>query len=65
MNNKPNTKCRICGKEYYCCADSRKIGSWRTIACCMEHYKEYMEQIEASRNVRGLNYEKNQLESKV
>lgn len=55
MNHKPNTKCRICGKEYYCCADSRKIGSWRTMACCMEHYREYMKQIEESRNVMRLN----------
>lgn len=47
--NKPNTKCRICGKEYFCCLDSRQIGSWRTMACSPEHYQEYMKRIEESR----------------
>lgn len=48
--NKPNTKCRVCGKEYFCCSDSRKIGSWRTMACSTECFKEYMERIEKARN---------------
>ena len=46
---KPNTKCRVCGKEYFCCADSKKINSWRTMACSIECYKEYMDRIEKSR----------------
>ena len=45
----PNTKCRVCGKEYFCCSDSRQIGSWRTMACSIECYKEYMRRIEDSR----------------
>lgn len=49
MKNKPNTTCRVCGKEYFCCGDSRKANSWRTMACCPEHFQEYMKQIEMSR----------------
>lgn len=49
MENKPNMICRVCGKEYFCCADSKKIGSWRTMACSEEHYQEYMNRIENSR----------------
>lgn len=49
MENKPNMTCRVCGKEYFCCADSKKIGSWRTMACSEEHYQEYMKRIENSR----------------
>lgn len=45
----PNTKCKVCGKEYFCCSDSRQIGSWRTMACSIECYKEYMRRIENSR----------------
>ncbi len=48
--NKPNTKCRVCGKNYFCCSDSRKIGSWRTMACSTECFREYMERIGTSRN---------------
>lgn len=58
MNNKPNTKCRICGKEYFCCADSKNIGSWRTMACCPEHYAEYMKRIEESRKPKIENEKK-------
>lgn len=46
---KPNTKCRVCGKEYFCCADHQKLGGWKTMACCEEHYKEYMRRILESR----------------
>lgn len=47
--DKPNTKCRVCGKEYYCCADSRIIGAWKTMTCSPECFKEYMARIEKSR----------------
>lgn len=47
--NKPNTKCRVCGKEYFCCADSRRIGGWKSMACSQECFKEYMRRIEESR----------------
>jgi len=46
----PNTVCRVCGKEYFCCSDSRKINSWRTMACSGECFKEYMRLIEISRS---------------
>jgi len=52
---KPNTKCRVCGKEYFCCSDSKKINSWRTMACSIECYKEYIRRIEASRNTNRSN----------
>jgi len=48
--NKQNTKCRVCGKEYFCCSDSKNIGSWRTMACSLDCFKEYMNRIEKSRN---------------
>jgi len=47
--NKPNTKCRVCGKEYFCCADSQSIGGWKSMACSQECFKEYMRRIEESR----------------
>ncbi len=48
--NKPNTTCRVCGKEYFCCSDSRKINSWRTMACSPECFKEYMKRVDEARN---------------
>lgn len=47
--NKPNTTCRVCGKEYYCCQDSKNINGWRTMACSPECFKEYMRRIEEAR----------------
>lgn len=41
----PNTRCRVCGKGYFCCADSRAANSWRTMACSPECYKEYMRRV--------------------
>ena len=46
---KPNTKCRVCGKEYFCCADHQRLGGWKTMACSEEHYKEYMRRVAESR----------------
>lgn len=45
----PNTKCKVCGKEYYCCVDSRKFGGFRTVACSPECFQEYMRQVEEAR----------------
>lgn len=47
--NKTNTTCRVCGKEYFCCSDSRDINSWRAMACSPDCFKEYMRRIEKSR----------------
>lgn len=47
--NKPNMTCRVCGKKYFCCSDSKKINSWRTMACSPECFQEYMRRIEESR----------------
>lgn len=48
--NKPNTICRVCRKEYYCCTDSRSANSWKVMACSPECYQEYMRRIEKSRS---------------
>lgn len=47
--SKPNTTCRVCGTQYFCCGDSKAINSWRTMACTPECFKEYMRRIEESR----------------
>ena len=47
--SKPNTTCRVCGTQYFCCGDSKAINSWRTMACTPECFKEYMKRIEESR----------------
>lgn len=52
--NKPNTTCRVCGKEYFCCSDSRKINSWRTMACSPECFKEYMKRVDEARNPKPI-----------
>lgn len=51
--NKPNMKCRVCGKDYYCCADSKKIGGWKSMACSNICFQEYMKRIEESRKPKG------------
>ena len=45
----PNTTCKVCGKEYYCCIDSRKYGGYRAVACSPECFQEYMRQVEEAR----------------
>lgn len=45
-------KCRICGKEYEACRNSKRINGvfrWQDVACCVEHGAEYLAQIRASR----------------
>lgn len=45
-------KCRICGKEYEACRNSKRIDGvfrWQAVACCAEHGAEYLAQIRASR----------------
>lgn len=53
MSN-PNTTCKVCEKKYFCCSDSRKINSWRTMACSIGCYKEYMRRIEESRKPKPI-----------
>lgn len=52
--DKPNTKCRVCGKEYYCCTDSRVVGAWKSMACTPDCFKEYMSRIEESRKNKSV-----------
>lgn len=46
-------KCRVCGKEYFCCFESKKIGSWREVACSTDCYKVYIELIGESRKPKS------------
>lgn len=48
--SKPNTTCRVCGTEYFCCGDSKAINSWKAMTCTPECFKEYMRRIEDARN---------------
>lgn len=47
--SKPNMECRVCGKPYFCCIDSKKMGAWKSMSCSPECYKTYMKRIEESR----------------
>lgn len=42
-------ECRVCGKSYFCCIDSKKMGAWKSMACSPECFKIYMKRIETSR----------------
>lgn len=45
-------KCRVCGKEYKCCHNTRQsknIFQWQDVACCPEHGSIYFANIQASR----------------
>ena len=45
----PNAKCRVCGKDYFCCVDSRRFGGFRSVACSEECFKIYIEKVEEQR----------------
>lgn len=57
--NKPNTTCRVCGKEYFCCGDSRAVNSWRAMTCSPECFQEYMKRIDESRKQKPIETNKN------
>ena len=45
-------KCRICGKEYEACRNTKRVDGvfrWQSVACCAEHGAEYLALIRASR----------------
>lgn len=53
-NNKPNHVCKFSGcqlgenytrKSYYACDDCDKYNSWRSVACCFEHFMEYQNEV--------------------
>lgn len=46
----PNTECRICGKEYYACRKCDELNHWKSVACCPQHYAEYVEVVTKIRN---------------
>lgn len=64
MENKNNSTCSICGKEYYACLschDSMRINPWKVYTDTSEHYKVF--QI-----VRGYNtgvYNKDEAKEKL
>ena len=49
----PNTECRICGKRYYSCLSCSTLNHWKAVACCPEHFAEYVELINKSRAKSG------------
>lgn len=51
MNLKPNHICKNinCRKEYYACDYCGKTQNWRSMACSIECYNEYIRQVELSR----------------
>lgn len=63
--NKPNMTCKVCGKKYFCCGDSKKLGSWRAVTCSPGCYQEYMKRIEESRKPVVLPHEQVSLEEHV
>lgn len=62
--DKTNTECRVCGKKYFCCSDSRKYGAWKSMACSPECYKEYMKRIEDSRKSLDITEQKPKMSAK-
>jgi predicted RNA-binding protein len=47
---KPNHECKICGKKYYACISCDKVNHWKSVACCPEHYAQYVELVTNERN---------------
>lgn len=47
---KPNHECRICGKKYFACISCDKLNHWKSVACCPEHYADYVELVTNERN---------------
>lgn len=43
MDRTPNHICKACGVAYWACndCDSKKMITWRAIACCPEHFQAY------------------------
>ena len=44
MDKKPNHICKACGAAYWACndCDSKKMITWRAVACCPEHFQAYV-----------------------
>jgi len=48
---KPNFKCKVCGKDYYCCAVGVEKYPYKQIVCSPECYDKWQKQI-AARKVK-------------
>lgn len=47
---KVELKCKICDKVIQGCFTCRDNNlSWKNVACCIEHFQEYMLQVEQAR----------------
>lgn len=46
MEHKPNTICKVCGKEYYHCKASEALGHYKMVACSPECYREWLRMLE-------------------
>lgn len=41
MKEKTNRNCYFCGKPYFACDGSLKLGSWKASCCCPEHFQAW------------------------
>ena len=41
MKEKTNRNCYFCGKPYYACDSSLKLGSWKASCCSPEHFQAW------------------------
>lgn len=43
----PNTTCRYskCNKPYHACAESVRVGHYKSCGCCYEHYCMYQNEV--------------------
>lgn len=52
---KPNFKCKVCGKEYYCCAEGISKLPYMQIVCskeCFEKWESIIQQKKAPKQTR-------------
>ena len=41
MSIKANRNCYFCGKPYFACDSSLKLGAWKASCCCPEHFQAW------------------------
>jgi hypothetical protein len=50
MEQKPNHVCRVCKKAYWACESCDEKNSWKAVACSLDCYDKYLDEIKASRS---------------
>jgi hypothetical protein len=44
-------RCKTCGKIIAGCSSCNgKVFSWKNVACCEEHFQQYVQRVESERN---------------